>query len=249
MTRAGVFVTGTDTGVGKTLVASAIARFLLGRGVNVGVMKPVLTGVPPEDPTSDISVMIRLSGCATPAGLAVAFSHDQPVSPYSASLVSDFRFNAAAVAAALERLQEAHEAVVVEGLGGVMAPLARGVFVRDLIKMTGFPAVVVARAGLGTLNHTLLTVEALNKVSAPVAGVILNSATGAADASTATNLEVLRSLLNGTPVHGIVPFISGGAESFDEFYRACLPHIKALFEPDLLSEKIKGGGQIESRGK
>jgi dethiobiotin synthetase len=175
--RRGVFVTGTDTGVGKTVVAAAIAAALHARGERVAVFKPVLTGTDePRDPDwpPDDELLARAAAGpdADPAPVA-AERFGPSVSPHLAAALAGRRLDPAALRAAFAQRAAGADAVVAEGVGGLLVPLADGYLVRDLAHDLGLPLVVAARPGLGTINHTLLTLEAARTAGLRVAGVVI----------------------------------------------------------------------------
>lgn len=145
----GVFVTATDTGVGKTYLSAAIAAELRRQGLSVGVAKPVLTGL--DDPGPHDHELLG----ATPAR-----TFGPPVSPHLAAELAGAELDPAELLANARAAAEGHDAVVVEGVGGLLVPLTRTYDVRDLARDLGLPVVVAARPSLGTINHTRLTLEA-----------------------------------------------------------------------------------------
>ena len=148
MTR-GVFVTATDTGVGKTYLSGAIADELRRQGLSVGVAKPVVTGL--DDPGPHDHELLGATPAATFA---------PPVSPHFAAESAGTELDPAALLANARAAAEGHDAVVVEGVGGLLVPLTRSYTVRDLARDLGYPVVVATRPALGTINHTRLTLEA-----------------------------------------------------------------------------------------
>src|SRR5947208_11832154 len=170
----GCFVTGTDTGVGKTVVAAAIAAALRADRIRVAVIKPVITGLDEPAPVGwphDHELLARATGC-TPQDVA-PFSYGPPVSPHLAAASSGRRLDPAAVRAAVARAARGADALVVEGVGGLLVPLSDGYDVRALASELGLPLVIAARPGLGTINHTLLTLESARCASLPVAAVVM----------------------------------------------------------------------------
>jgi dethiobiotin synthetase len=166
----GLFVTGTDTGVGKTVVAAAIAASLRARGVAVKAVKPVVTGL--EDPgPHDHEVLARAAGCG-PADVSFE-CYGPAVSPHLAAEIAGREIDPTALEAAIQDARTDDEMVVVEGVGGLLVPLAESYDVRDLACSLGLPLVIAARPGLGTINHTLLTVEAARAASLEVAAVVI----------------------------------------------------------------------------
>ena len=166
----GVFVTGTDTGVGKTVVAAAACAALRARGEQVAAWKPVVTGAE-EAGEPDHELLARASG--TRRGEVAPFTFGPAVSPHLAADLAGSTIEPAALAASARAAAGGAEILVVEGVGGLLVPLTLGFLVRDLARELGLPLVVAARPGLGTINHTLLTVEAARAVGLSVVGVVL----------------------------------------------------------------------------
>ena len=204
----GLFVTGTDTGVGKTFVAAAIARSLVVTGRKVGVLKPVATGATREGDgwrSGDAEALIEAIGGGVGLDRVAPILYEEPLAPPVAArrsgrpLAGDEVIRA--VGEALAWWGDRAEVVVVEGVGGLLCPLAEGMTVADLAVALDFPAVIVARRGLGTINHTLLTVEAARSRGLRVAGVVLNGSGPAADpVAEATNRDELARRLDGVAV-------------------------------------------------
>jgi dethiobiotin synthetase len=188
-------VTGTDTGVGKTVVAAALLLALRARGRRAVGFKPAESGVEPGVP-SDSALLARASGVDEPLARPL-LSLREPLAPAVAAERAGLSVARHAFEARVRALQAAHEAVVVEGAGGAAVPLAWGCTVLDLAATCALRAVVVARPGLGTLNHVWLTVAALRARGIPVAAVVLNGAASAPDLAEATNPDALERLLPG----------------------------------------------------
>jgi dethiobiotin synthetase len=170
----GLFVTGTDTGVGKTVVAAAACAALRARGFDVAAFKPVVTGIS-EPPAGgwpgDHELLAAVTG-VDPADVApVTFG--PAVSPHLAAELARTTIDPSSLLASARAAADRAELLIVEGVGGLMVPLTLGYSVRDLARELGLPVVVVARPGLGTINHTLLTLEAARAVGLAVAGVVL----------------------------------------------------------------------------
>lgn len=170
----GLFVTATDTGVGKTVVAASILAALHARGERVAAFKPVVTGADePADPDwpPDDLLLARVAGMRAEDVTAARFG--PPVSPHLAARLAGTQLDPAALRAACAGRPAEADVVVAEGVGGLLVPLAPDYLVRDLAVDLGLPLVVAARPGLGTINHTLLTLEAARAVGLRVAGVVL----------------------------------------------------------------------------
>ena len=217
----GVFVTGTGTDVGKTVVGAGLAAVLRQAGFRVGVLKPVSAG-----PQVDTQLLRRAAGC--PEALdrlnPVALRH--PLAPAVAARLERRRVRLAALVASYQHLAARYDTILVEGAGGVFVPLTARALVMDLIVALRLPALVVAHAGLGTLNHTLLTVEALRARRVPVLGIVLNrAAPGPRTLAERTNAPEL-ARWSGVDVWGTLRFIprfhptNGGVERLAAAVRA-----------------------------
>jgi len=193
----GLFVTGTDTGVGKTVVTAAIALALKARGVGVRVVKPVQTG------DGDADTLRHLAELEDSPDQIAPFSFRAPLAPLVAARLEGIALDLDAVASAVRRARG--ELTLVEGVGGLLCPIGPDWTIADLAARLGLPLLVVARAGLGTVNHTLLTLEEGRRRGLEIAGVVLN---GRVDESTATNTELIEAF-GGYPMLAEVPWLGG----------------------------------------
>jgi dethiobiotin synthetase len=189
----GLFVTGTDTGVGKTHVACGIVRALVRRGIDVGVMKPVETGVA-GGLGPDAAALMAAAGCDDPPERVCPYTYPLPASPLAAARAAGVEVRLGAVAAAFRALAARHGAVVVEGAGGWAVPVAPGLDMGGIAKALALPVLVVSRRSLGTVNHTRLTVEAVRAAGLTVAGVVLNGPAAPDDPSAAGNGALIAEL-------------------------------------------------------
>ncbi len=170
----GVFVTATDTGVGKTVVAAAICAALRARGERVAAYKPVLTGTDePVDPDWPADDVLLASATGEAPGDIATVRFGPPVSPHLAAALAGTRLDPAALRAAFAARAATADVVIAEGVGGLLVPLAPDYLVRDLARDLGLPLVIAARPGLGTINHTLLTLSAARAAGLIVAGVVI----------------------------------------------------------------------------
>jgi dethiobiotin synthase len=186
-----ILVTGTDTGVGKTMTTAALAAVLHGMGRSVAVYKPCQSGA--ADGDSDAAEIVRLAGALTAeAGVVL----QQPLAPVAAAAIDGTPLPAlAAHAGRIRVLAEAHDHVLVEGAGGLLVELdSNGGTLADLGSLLAAAFVLVARPGLGTLNHTALTLEALSRRGLDVLGVVLGSWPVSPDAVHHSNRQVLGTL-------------------------------------------------------
>ena len=163
----GVFVTGTDTGVGKTVVAAALVACLRRHGP-VGYWKPVQTGVEQDDDTATVRT---LAGCAEAEVWNRGVRLERPLSPHLAARLAGRALSVDAVLT--DRPDDPARTWVVEGAGGVLVPLNDTESISTLMKRLGLPVVLVARSTLGTINHSLLTLEALRSRGIQVAGLVM----------------------------------------------------------------------------
>lgn len=163
----GYFVTGTDTGVGKTVASAALMHRLRSTGP-VRYWKPIQTGIETDDDTATVE---RLGGCAPDELWRAGIRLERPVSPHLAARLAGTRIDIAAVARLLPGDQSARW--IVEGAGGALVPVNEGELMTNLMSRLALPVIVVSRSTLGTINHTLLTIEALRRRSLEVAGVIM----------------------------------------------------------------------------
>jgi dethiobiotin synthetase len=167
----GVFVTGTDTEVGKSVVAASICAALAARGERVAAFKPVVTGL--EEEAGEFGRDHELLASAANSGQTpddvAPYRFGPPVSPHLAAELAGVTIEPAELVA----VARAHELVVCEGVGGLLVPITPGYLVRDLAVDLGLPVVIAARPGLGTISHSLLTVEGARAAGLQVAGVVM----------------------------------------------------------------------------
>jgi dethiobiotin synthetase len=207
---AGVFVTGTDTGVGKTLVACALVRELVDRGMRVGAMKPIETGVGPQGPL-DAQALQQAAGGRDPLERVCPERFALPAAPSVAARAEGREVRIGAIVAAFRRLIARYELVVVEGAGGLLVPLDATHTMADLAATLELPLLVVARGALGTINHTRLTLEAAEARGVPVLGVVVSHAGGVLSDADAENLADLRDWL-GDRLLGEIPPLPSDAK-------------------------------------
>ena len=179
----GIFVTATDTEVGKTIVAGQIAAAVRSLGYDVGVMKPFASGcackknmVTGEEKliSEDAELLAKLSGSTDPLEEIAPLCFREPLAPMPAAEIENKAVNLDLVRQAWTGLSSRHDFMVVEGIGGLMVPITPGYYLLNVIVEFGLPALVVTRTGLGTLNHTILTVNTLRTNGIQVAGIVMN---------------------------------------------------------------------------
>lgn len=202
----GIFITGTDTGVGKTIVGATLAYLLRMSGARVGVMKPVTSGCRQEGGglvSDDALLLCRSAGTACSDDVA-PYLLREPLAPAEAARMDGVRIDFGRIRESYQRLAASHDVMIVEGAGGLMVPLAGGLLVADLVRELELPLLVVARPDLGTINHTVLTCFCAQQMGLSVAGVIVNNypdAPGLAEQSAPHHIGSLC----GAPVLGIWP--------------------------------------------
>jgi dethiobiotin synthetase len=171
----GVFITATDTGVGKTLVTSALVTRLTQGGIDVGVMKPIETGVSRSTQgQSDGARLRRAAGSHDPIAEVCPYVFRRPVAPLSAARIEGVTVRVATILRAFRALQKKHAFMVVEGVGGVYVPITGTADVLDLMKRMRLPAIVIGQSGLGGINQALLTLHALRRKQIPILALVLN---------------------------------------------------------------------------
>jgi len=205
--KLGFFVTGTDTEVGKTVVTAGLGLCAKARGLTVGVLKPLATGSAQSaagDASPDAEYLRKILDLEEDESAIAPIVLSAPLSPFTATRLEGRSLDLAPARARFADLCDSRDVVLVEGIGGIMVPLGTSFYVLDIIKEFGLPAVVVARSGLGTINHTLLTVQGLARVGVPVAGIILNRAGSGplSEAEKSSHEEIAR--FSHKPVLGIL---------------------------------------------
>jgi dethiobiotin synthetase len=216
----GVFITATDTGVGKTLVASALAVCLTQRGIDVGVMKPIETGVSRSAKAqSDGARLRRAVGSHDPMAEVCPYVFRLPVAPFSAARAEGTTVRVETIIRAFRALRLKHALVVVEGVGGVHVPVTSSFDISDIIYRMKLSAIVVGQSGLGGINHALLTLDALHRRKIPIVALVMNQrrpvSTKTARAQEQSTVSLLRRLAE-VPVVGPIPYSPSVNRNWDE---------------------------------
>ena len=217
MTRArtpGIFVTGTDTGVGKTLVSRALIAAFRKVGLKVGVMKPIETGVG-EDGPLDAIAMRDAAGATDPLETICPQQFALPAAPNVAARAENREVDLASIDAAYQRIASGRDLMVVEGAGGLLVPIRGDWTMAELARDLALPLLIVARASLGTINHTALTLEVAASKKLPVLGVVISHAEGPLSAADASNLLALKEILGDRLIGEIPPLGPGEATPLD----------------------------------
>jgi len=204
----GIFVTGTDTGVGKTVVACALARALKARDIDVGVMKPVETGCGEKLFPADAMALKEAAGVVDDISEICPFRYKAPLAPSSCADIEGRPVDVERIMATYRTLAGRHQFMIVEGAGGILAPITPQQAIADLVKKMNLPLLIVARTSLGTINHTLLTVSCAKQAGIEMMGIVMNPV----DHSGWTQTEEwgLREIESraGVPVLGVFPRLS-----------------------------------------
>jgi dethiobiotin synthetase len=211
----GIFITGTDTGVGKTWVTAGIAGVLHERRYSVGVWKPVQSGVHLGDPEADSYLLKQWSGIEEDERRIATYTFPQPVSPALAAELDGREIEVDKLLQAHRELTDSYDPLLVEGAGGLAVPLREDFLIIDLAKKLGYPLLIVGRPGLGTVNHTLQTISYAKQAGLDIIGIILNgypmewfsrSSMDAADLSLQSNPYWIEHF-SGVKVIGQLPYM------------------------------------------
>lgn len=218
----GFFVTATDTEVGKTVVTAGLALAIRDRDVNAGVMKPIQTGGLASDPGSDVVELIRLSKVPEAGNAINVYSFEPPVAPLVAAQEAGTSLAREEIVRRASELARRYRPLLVEGLGGLMVPVGEDWTIADLAVALNLPLVIVARAGLGTINHSVLTIRVAIEIGLNPKAVVLNEHGQDPDPSWASNAEHIENL-GGVPVIGRLRSVDPlTSESLEEAVRDCL---------------------------
>jgi dethiobiotin synthetase len=209
MTTNGIFITGTDTGVGKSVVTAVLARFMRTKGLKVGVMKPVTSGCAFADGklvSEDAELLKWAAGTASTDADISPYLLKEPLAPSVAAAIDGVTVRFDTIRQSFLRLTAVNDIVLMEGAGGLMVPLTENRLVSDLIRFLDLPAIIVARPNLGTVNHTLMTCFCAKQMGIEVKGVIIGNYPenpGPAEVYAAGMIEER----SGVPVLGVFPHI------------------------------------------
>ena len=214
----GLFITGTDTGVGKTFVACALAALLSTKGKKVGVMKPVETGCELKDgqvQPSDALRLRRFSRSKIPLDLLCPYRFSPPVAPAVAAEMAGVRIEKEHIRDCYQQIAAQHDITLVEGAGGLLVPLADRYTFADLSRDLGVPLLLVVGSKLGAINHALLTLSCAGSRGLAVRGYILNQLTPTPDVAARTNRHALAETTDA-PCLGSLPFSPLSGEEADD---------------------------------
>lgn len=212
-----LFITGTDTDVGKTYVAAGLAVTLRKIGIDVGIMKPFAAGTPQKKgfKSEDVEILSRAAQVSDPEELMNPQFFEIAASPYTASKNLKVKVRVNSVLSNFKKLSKLHSMLLVEGMGGIMTPILENYFVTNLIKDMKLSAVIVTLTRIGTVNHTIMTCKMCKKYKIPIKGIIINNF----DSGGYQVKDLKRDLrsLTGVPVLGIIPYIENFSD--DSLYR------------------------------
>ncbi|MDA8432597.1 MAG: dethiobiotin synthase [Nitrospiraceae bacterium] len=222
----GFFITGTDTGVGKTIVAGGMIKNLMFLGFKTGVMKPIESGCGREGGTLipfDGMFLKQTAHIDEPITNITPCCLESPLAPLSASERDMVEIDIEGIRRSFSSLTKKYGAMVVEGIGGLMVPIREDYYVIDIVREFGLPLVVVTRPSLGTVNHTMLTVKCALDAGIEVAGVVINySQPAEGSLAEKTNSKLLAQICP-VPILGTFPYLKNLDE--DEIARAAMKNL------------------------
>jgi dethiobiotin synthetase len=204
----GLFITGTDTGVGKTVIAGGLAQSMRDCGIDVGVMKPVASGcktIKGKNISEDADFLKRVSGVEDDLAVINPYSLMAPLAPSVAARMEKKIVDFKNIKLSYEKLSRRHELVIVEGIGGILVPLNEREVVADLVRYLHIPLLIVVRSKLGALNHTMLTINCAENLGIEIAGIILNHVEPAHSRIEQSNREELNNFTR-IPILGEIPY-------------------------------------------
>ena len=201
-----LFITGTDTDVGKTYITAGLAITLRKMGVDVGVMKPFAAGIAQKKgfKSEDVEILSNAAKISDPETLLNPQFFPISASPYTAWKKLKIKPKIPLILSSFKKLSQNHEMILVEGMGGTMTPILKDYYVANLIKNMKLPTVIVTRSKVGTVNHTLMTVMMCQKYKIPIKGIIINNFDNGYPIN---QLKKDLENLTGIKVLGSIPFI------------------------------------------
>ena len=217
-----LFVTGTDTDVGKTCVTASIVSYLSRMNVNVGVMKPFASGykATTDSVSDDVRILMKYSRVNDPVDLVNPYFFEIPTSPYDACKQLNREIDISKVINSYKQLTSIHDVVIVEGIGGIMTPISKNYFVSDLIADLQMNAIIVTGSKVGTVNHLMLTYQHVKEKNLGLNGFLINQ--NVSDGYESSNLKQQIIDLTGQTVYGTIPYqksfnIESYVENFSNF--------------------------------
>jgi len=207
-----LFITGTDTDVGKTYIAAGLAVTFRKMGIDVGVMKPFAAGAAQKKgyKSEDIVIISKAAQACDPENLVNPQFFPIPASPYTAWKNLKIKPKISTILSSFKKLSKLHDVLLVEGMGGIMTPILKDYYITNLIKEMKIPTVIVTRSRIGTVNHTIMTCKMCEKYKIPVKGIIINNFD---DGYPVTELKRDLQNLTGIKVLGSIPFIKNMSDA------------------------------------
>jgi dethiobiotin synthetase len=222
-----IFVTGSDTNVGKTYVTAGLAVTLRKMGVDVGIMKPFAAGNPQKKgfKSEDVEILSKAAQVSDSEHLMNPQYFEMEASPYTASKDLKVKIRVKLALTNFKKLSKLHSVLLVEGMGGIMTPILKNYFVTDLIKEMRLPAVIVTTTKIGTINHTIMTCKMCQKYKIPIKGIIINNFNP--DGYKAKTLKRDLQDLTEVPILGTIPYIENLSD--DSLYKNFKKNINVKF--------------------
>ncbi len=207
-----LFITGSDTDVGKTYITAGLGVVIRKMGIDVGVMKPFAAGVAQKKgyKSKDIVIISKAAQACDPENLVNPQFFPIPASPYTAWKTLKIKPKISTILSSFKKLSKLHDVLLVEGMGGIMTPILKDYYVTNLIKEMKIPTVIVTRSKIGTVNHTIMTVKMCEKYKIPVKGIIINNFD---DGYPVAELKRDLQNLTGIKVLGSIPFIKNMSDA------------------------------------
>ena len=217
-----LFVTGTDTDVGKTCITAGIVSYLSKMNVDVGVMKPFASGYKAtgNSVSDDVKILMKYSRVNDPIDLVNPYFFEIPTSPYDACKQLKLEIDISRIVDSYKQLTSIHDVVIVEGIGGIMTPISKNYFVSDLISDLQMNTIIVTGSKVGTVNHLMLTYHHTKEKKIPLNGFVINQ--NVSDGYESSNLRKQIIDLTGHAVCGTIPYqkpfnIESYVENFSNF--------------------------------
>ena len=172
-----IFITGTDTDVGKTYITAGLAVTLRKMGIDIGVMKPFAAGNAQKNgfKSEDVEILSKSAQVNDPENLVNPQFFPISASPYTAWKKLKIKPKIPTILKSFKKLSHLHEMLLIEGMGGVMTPILKDYYIANLIKEMKIPTIIVTRSKVGTVNHTIMTVKFCEKFKIPIKGIIINN--------------------------------------------------------------------------
>ena len=228
----GIFITATDTEVGKTFVSGLLIRTFLQRGIKTGYFKPIASACQSKNGlllSEDLLCVESFTNTKMDHDLHCPVRYLKPLAPLAAARLEKRPLNLESIWESFERLKQKYSCLVVEGIGGVMVPLKKNYLVLDMMVDIKFPALVVCRPALGTINHTLLTLQAIKSKGIPLLGFLTNGSMEKEDEAARTSPGLISSF-SSVPYLGHVPIYDEGSEDPDGFIEHQVSFLKGILE-------------------